>query len=198
LAEFLVIVIGAGMAGLNAAIQPKHAGIPYTVLEKNSGVGGTWYENRYPRARVDTHSRTYTHTVGADFVFPAECCEQSANEAYVNWLADHFDVRENIEFDTEVSSIVWDEVGNVWRLETDGPDGSRVYRANAVITAVGLLSRPNIPDIPGLANFGRHAFCLSTAVAFGAQLHLVPILLERGFSPTVAATIAGLIGATQV
>ena len=61
-----MVVIGAGMGGLNAAVQLKHAGIPFTVLEKNSSVGGTWYENRYPGARVDTPSRIYTHVFGAE------------------------------------------------------------------------------------------------------------------------------------
>jgi 4-hydroxyacetophenone monooxygenase len=65
LRNFRVAVIGAGMGGLNAAVQLKHAGIPYFVIEKNEDVGGTWFENRYPGARVDTPSRTYTHTYGS-------------------------------------------------------------------------------------------------------------------------------------
>ena len=66
-ADFSVVVIGAGMGGLNAAVHLKRAGIPFTVLEKNSSVGGTWYENRYPGARVDSPSRIYTHIYGAQF-----------------------------------------------------------------------------------------------------------------------------------
>src|SRR5712691_3598621 len=67
LRKFVVAVIGAGMGGLNAAVQLKHAGIPYFVIEKNDEVGCTWYENRYPGARVDSPSRTYTHIYGVDF-----------------------------------------------------------------------------------------------------------------------------------
>ena len=85
---FSVVVIGAGMGGLNAAVQLKHAGIPFTVLEKNSGVGGTWYENRYPGARVDSPSRTYTHIYGVDFPYPNPFCPQRENEKYFNWVAD--------------------------------------------------------------------------------------------------------------
>jgi 4-hydroxyacetophenone monooxygenase len=155
---FSVIVIGSGMAGLGAAVQLSHAGIPFTVLEKNSSVGGTWYENRYPGCRVDTPSRVYSHVFGVDFVYPGAYCEQSENEKYVNWVADHFDVRKNIVFDTEVKSIVWDDDAKVWEITSDDPDGPRIWRANAVITGVGLLSRPNVPDIPGLDTFDGEWF----------------------------------------
>jgi len=157
LGKFSVIIIGAGLTGLNAAVQLRHAGIPFTVLEKNPGVGGTWYENRYPGARVDTGSRTYTHIFGADFPYPSPYCPQIENEKYLNWVADHFDVRKNIVFGTEVRSLVWDEASTGWHLITRGPDGEQSRRADAVIVAVGFLSRPNIPQIDGLETFrGRY------------------------------------------
>jgi 4-hydroxyacetophenone monooxygenase len=158
LASFSVVVIGAGMGGLNAAVQLSHAGIPYVVLEKNSGVGGTWYENRYPGARVDTPSRTYTHIFGANFPYPSPYCEQSENEKYVNWVADHFDIRKHVEFDTEVTSITWDESAQMWEIAAEQPDGPRQWRANVVITAVGFLSRPNVPQINGLDSFRGPSF----------------------------------------
>src|SRR5690606_1842038 len=74
LQSFLVAVIGAGPGGLGAAVQLKRAGIPHVVIEKNSGVGGTWYENRYPGARVDSPSRMYTHTFGASYEYPNPFC----------------------------------------------------------------------------------------------------------------------------
>jgi len=106
--NFKVAVIGAGMGGLNAAIQMKHAGIPYFVIEKNEDVGGTWWENRYPGARVDSPSRTYTHTYGVDFEYPNAYCPQRENLKYFRWVADHFDVRKDITFKTEVKSVIWD------------------------------------------------------------------------------------------
>ena len=157
LGRFSVIIIGAGLCGLNAAVQLRHAGVPFTVLEKNPAVGGTWYENRYPGARVDTGSRTYTHIFGADFPYPAPYCPQDENEKYLNWVADNFDVQKNIIFDTEVRSVVWDEESAVWRVTAEGPDGGRSWQANVVIAAVGFLSRPNIPQIEGLETFkGRY------------------------------------------
>jgi hypothetical protein len=117
------------------------------------GVGGTWYENRYPGARVDSPSRTYSHTFGADFEYPNPFCEQNQNEKYFNWVTDKFGVRENIEFNTEVKSVIWDEDTKVWEIEAVGPDGPRVWHANAVISGVGFLARPNIPNLEGLATF---------------------------------------------
>jgi 4-hydroxyacetophenone monooxygenase len=158
LQDFSVLVIGAGMGGLNAAVQLKHAGIEFVVIEKNSGVGGTWFENRYPGARVDSPSRNYTHIFGAEYLPPYAFCPWDENERYFNWLADRFDVRDSIAFDTEVTSVVWDEGGAEWEVTAEGPEGRRVWRANAVISAVGFLSRPNLPEIDGADEFGGQAF----------------------------------------
>jgi 4-hydroxyacetophenone monooxygenase len=156
--DFSVIVVGAGMGGLNAAAQLRHAGIPFTVIEKNSGVGGTWYENRYPGARVDSPSRNYTHAFGVDFPYPNPFCGQAENEKYFNWIADTFELRPNIEFNTEVKSASWDEDEKVWEIKAVGPDGPRVWRVNAVISCVGFLARPNLPNIDGMQEFGGRSF----------------------------------------
>lgn len=153
-----VLVVGAGLGGLNAAVQLKRAGIPFAVLEKNPGVGGTWYENRYPGARVDSPSRTYTHLFGVDHVYPNPFCAQADNEKYFNWVADEFAVRGDIHFDTEVRSMVWDEDTGTWTVTAQGPEGERVWRATAIISAVGFLSRPNVPELPGAEAFHGPAF----------------------------------------
>ena len=97
------------MGGLNAAVQLKHAGIDFTVLEKNPGVGGTWFENTYPGARVDSPSRTYTHIFGVGIDLANPVCDRDENQRYFNRVADDFDVRRHIVFDTEVVSLRWDE-----------------------------------------------------------------------------------------
>jgi 4-hydroxyacetophenone monooxygenase len=158
LRKFVVAVIGAGMGGLNAAVQMKHAGIPYFVIEKNDEVGGTWYENRYPGARVDSPSRTYTHIYGVDFEYPNAFCPQRENLKYFKWVADHFDLRKHITFKSEVKSVIWDESAKLWEIKAEGPDGPRLWRANAVITSVGFLSRPNMPNIEGMESFEGKAF----------------------------------------
>jgi len=151
--DFSVTIIGAGMGGLNAAIQLQRAGIPFSVVEKNSGVGGTWYENRYPGARVDTPSRLYTHVFGVDYSYPYSYCPWTENQKYFDWVADTFDVREKIAFNTEVVSLDWDETGSLWNITVDGPEGRSTLKSNAVITAVGFLNRPSLPDIPGMERF---------------------------------------------
>lgn len=158
LKDFTVTVIGAGMGGLNAALQLRKAGFPFTVLEKNTGVGGTWWENRYPGARVDTPSRSYTHLFGVDFPYPNPFCEWRENVKYFDWVADHFDLRRHIQFETEVQALTWDEAAGEWQIDTLGPDGARTIRSRAVITSVGFLSRPNIPAIAGADTFAGAAW----------------------------------------
>jgi 4-hydroxyacetophenone monooxygenase len=156
--DFNVVVIGAGMGGLHAGVHLKRAGIPFTILERNSGVGGTWHQNRYPGARVDTPSRIYTHVYGVDFGFSGFFSPQQENERYFNWVADEFGVREHIRLDTTVESLVWREDEGVWEIEATGPDGPVQLRANGVISAVGFLDHPKIPDIDGLETFAGDAF----------------------------------------
>lgn len=158
LSQFSVAVIGAGMGGLGAAVQLRKAGIPYLIIEKNPDVGGTWYENRYPGARVDTPSRAYTHIFGADFVFDYAFSPQADNERYFHWVTDKFQLRDNIKFNTEVTSLTWDETTSLWRIEATGPGGHATFHANAVVCASGLLARPNVPEFEGAADFKGQIF----------------------------------------
>jgi 4-hydroxyacetophenone monooxygenase len=158
LENFVVAVIGAGMGGLNAAVHMKRAGIKYFVIEKNDEVGGTWYENKYPGARVDSPSRTYTHIYGVDFEYPNAFCPRAENLRYFKWVAERFGIRPDITFKTEVKSVVWDEAAKQWEIAADGPNGPRVWRANAVIASVGFLSRPNLPSIEGMESFKGPSF----------------------------------------
>ena len=77
---------------------------------------------------------------------------------YFKWVADNFDIRNDITFKTEVKSVVWDETAKLWEIKAEGPDGPRVWHANAVIASVGFLSRPNMPSIEGMETFEGKAF----------------------------------------
>jgi 4-hydroxyacetophenone monooxygenase len=156
--DFSVIVIGAGLGGLNAAVHLKRAGIPFVVLEKNAGIGGTWWENRYPGARVDSPSRVYTHVYGSRFVHPYPYCPQVENARYVDWVAETFDIRADIQLEVAVTSVEWDQGADAWDVAAETADGSVLYRANAVISAVGLFSRPHVPHFDGIDQFEGPAF----------------------------------------
>ena len=153
LQDFSVTIIGAALGGLNVALMLKRAGIRYTVIEKNAGVGGTWNETRYPGARVDTPSRGYTHIFGAHFPYSSPFCDWAENQRYFDWVADTFELRDDIVFNTEVRALTWDEESSTWEIEIEGPEGRSRLRSNAVVTATGFLNRPQIPEIEGAASF---------------------------------------------
>lgn len=156
--DFKVAVIGTGISGLNVAVQLKRAGIPFVVIEKNPEIGGSWYENRYPGARVDTPSRGYTHLFSYDYPFPWGYSPRDENLKYFKWVTDHFEIREQIDFETEVVSMCWSDEQKTWTLEAEHPSGVRTYEVNAVVSCVGFLSRPKLPAIEGMESFEGEAF----------------------------------------
>jgi 4-hydroxyacetophenone monooxygenase len=159
--KFKVAVIGTGISGLNVAVQLKQAGIPFVVFEKNPEVGGSWYENRYPGARVDTSSRGYTHLFSYDYPYEYSYSPRDHNLRYFKWVADTFGIRGNIVFNTEVTAMHWDDAAAKWTLKVDGPTGPDTQEFNAVISCVGFLSRPQMPVIEGMDIFGGVAFHLA-------------------------------------
>jgi 4-hydroxyacetophenone monooxygenase len=156
--DFKVAVIGTGISGLNVAVQLKQAGIPFVVFEKNPEVGGSWFENRYPGARVDTSSRGYTHLFSYDYPYDYSYSPRDDNLRYFKWVADHFNIRGNICFNTEVMAMLWDEASAKWSLKSQGPGGPDTSEFNAVISCVGFLSRPQMPVIEGMDSFAGDAF----------------------------------------
>src|ERR1700722_5321790 len=114
--DFQVVVVGGGIGGLNAAAYLRRLGLNFTLLERNSGVGGVWHENRYPGCRVDTQSRTYTHLIGVNYPLKSTYCTQEENQKYVDWMADSMDLRRDIEFNTEVNSLIWDDEARIWEI----------------------------------------------------------------------------------
>ena len=153
--DFEVAIIGAGMSGLLAAHRLQQAGIPFTIFEKNDEVGGTWYENTYPGCRVDNPNHNYSFSFAQRHDWPYHFSPQPVLHGYFADCCDAWGLRPSIRFGTEVASAVWSEDELVWELTLG--DGE-VVRANAVISAVGQLNRPNYPDIPGRDTFAGPAF----------------------------------------
>jgi 4-hydroxyacetophenone monooxygenase len=153
-ANLRVVVIGAGMSGILAAIRLEEAGIPYTVIEKNDAVGGTWYENRYPGCRVDVASQFYSYSFDMRPDWSEYFPRREEIHDYFESCVDRFGIRPHIRFRTEVTRAAWDEAASNWVLTLHDPDGGiSTLRADAIISAVGQLNRPRHPDIPGLVQF---------------------------------------------
>jgi 4-hydroxyacetophenone monooxygenase len=156
---FRVLVIGAGMSGLLAAIRLQEAGIPYLVVEKNPAVGGTWFENTYPGCRVDVANHFYCFSFEPNHEWSEFFCQRAELQDYFERCADRYGVREHIRFDTEVLSARYDERTAQWSVRLRAKHGpEEEITAHALISAVGQLNRPKIPELPGLDGFRGAAF----------------------------------------
>jgi 4-hydroxyacetophenone monooxygenase len=156
---FRVAVIGAGFGGVLAGIRLGQAGIPYTIFEKNDSVGGTWYENTYPDLRVDVPNHFYSYSFRPNPNWSDYFSRGPEIEAYLEACARETGVRECVRFGTEVTRVDWDEATSRWHLALRGRDGrEEVFAANAVISAVGMLNRPKLPEIEGLETFAGPSF----------------------------------------
>jgi 4-hydroxyacetophenone monooxygenase len=156
---FRVAVIGAGMSGLLAAHRLHQAGVDVVVLEKNHDVGGTWFENTYPGCRVDVANLFYSYSFAQRNDWPDHFSPQPVLLDYFRTQADRLGLRPLVRFDTEVTAVELDEAAMTWTLQLSGPGGhEEALEANAVVSAVGQLNRPNMPDIPGIERFEGPAF----------------------------------------
>jgi len=152
--QFEVIIIGAGVTGLYALYHLRGLGLSVRAFEDGGGVGGTWYWNRYPGARFDSESYTYGYSFSPELLQEWEWCEhyaaQPETERYLNYVADKFDLRRDIQLNSRVEALIWEDDANCWLVRlTDG----RQARAPFVISAVGILSAHYVPDFVGLDTF---------------------------------------------
>jgi 4-hydroxyacetophenone monooxygenase len=143
-ADLPVVVIGLGMSGLLAAIRLKEAGFPFTVVEKNDGVGGTWFENSYPGARVDVGNHFYCYSFEPSDHWTEYFAQQPELQAYFEGVTRKHGIEPHVRWRTEVTGCTWD--GERWQVQLDNGE---VLSARAVISAVGQLNRPYVPDVPG-------------------------------------------------
>jgi 4-hydroxyacetophenone monooxygenase len=149
-ADFKVLVIGAGVSGLCAAINLQMLGINFEVIERNSTVGGVWWENRYPGAGVDTPNHLYSYSF-APFDWKKYFCLRDELHSYLEHVCDNFEVRNNIRFETGVERIEYQDSRQKWLVTLRLPDGTlQQTEANVVISAAGIFNPPVFPDIDGL------------------------------------------------
>ncbi len=154
-----VVVVGAGFAGLYALHRLRKQGLSVRVFEAADGVGGVWYWNRYPGARCDVESVDYSYSFDEDLQQEWNWTEKYATQpeilAYLNHVADRFDLHRDISFETRVTDMVLDEKTLRWEVRTDRGD---VVSARFCILAVGPLSNANIPAIEGLDSFAGEVY----------------------------------------
>ena len=194
-----VLVVGAGLSGLVMGYRLKQAGIPFTIVEKNEGPGGTWFENRYPGARVDVPSHCYSFSFTRDFAWPELFSPWPVLRRYFAQMADQLGLTGSIRYGVQVTRAVYDEDTNEWTVSLRSDAGKEAQRVRVLVSAVGQLNRPLIPTIEnedafqgqrfhtscwpeGLDVAGRKIIVIGTAAT---ALQLIPELANLGAKVTV-------------
>src|SRR6185369_2637668 len=153
-AQLDAIVVGGGVAGLYALHRLRKLGLRVRVFEAGSGVGGTWFWNRYPGARCDVESLEYSYSFSnelqQEWKWPERYGTQPEILKYINHVADRFDLRRDVQLNTRIVSALFDDKTGDWTLKTDS--GEEI-RARYCVMAAGNLSTPRVPDFKGLKNF---------------------------------------------
>jgi cation diffusion facilitator CzcD-associated flavoprotein CzcO len=149
-------IIGAGPGGIAAAVRLLEAGHDDVVLlEKASGVGGTWWHNRYPGLSCDIPSHLYSFSFAPKLDWKRPYGGRDEIHAYMDGVVDQFELRDRIRFDTEVTRAKWDDARALWRVDTASGD---TFEFDVVVAGLGMFNELNWPDIPGLDSFGGTQF----------------------------------------
>jgi cation diffusion facilitator CzcD-associated flavoprotein CzcO len=196
-----VVIIGAGFSGLYALHRLRGLGLRCRIYETGSGVGGTWYWNRYPGARCDSESYFYCYSFSDELLqewtwterFPS----QEEIRRYLEFVADRLDLWPDIQLDTRVTTATYDDDTLRWRVETEHGE---TVRARYLVSAIGAISAANVPDIPGLDRFAGRWFHTGNWPHEGVDLtglrvgvigtgstgvQLIPVVAERAAELTV-------------
>jgi cation diffusion facilitator CzcD-associated flavoprotein CzcO len=157
--QYDAIVIGAGMSGMYQLYRLRELGMRVLVLEAGTGVGGTWYWNRYPGARFDSESYSYAFSFSKELLDEWNWSEHFSGQPetlrYLNHVADKFDLRRDIQFRGRVASACYQDATNTWDVTLE--DGSR-FHSRFLITGIGPLSAPTMPAIAGVDTFTGQSF----------------------------------------
>lgn len=157
--DFRVLIVGAGLSAMAAAVQLDRLGIAYDIVERHADLGGTWLINNYPEARVDVSSFVYQFKFEKNYPWSSFFAPRVELQQYANHIVDKYDIRRHIRFGTAVQGAEWDEDAKVWHVHClcDG-EQQETRTANVVISATGLFNTPRIPDIEGLDTFQGRMF----------------------------------------
>ncbi len=188
LSEHAVVVIGGGMSGILAAIRLKQNNIPYILLEKNPDKGGTWYENSYPGARVDIPAQIYCYSFEPSNSWQQFYPQQKELKTYFDHCVEKYQLQACIQYNTEATAVNWVENQKRWHITTHNHHTGEQSKliANSVISAVGQLNRPKIPDIHGSDSFD------------GAQFHSAQFQHQHDLRDKTVAIIGSGASAFQL
>jgi 4-hydroxyacetophenone monooxygenase len=153
-----VLIIGAGMSGILAAIKLAERGIKFKIYEKNINLGGTWFENRYPGARVDIANHFYSYSFEENHQWSEHFSQQPELLDYFKRCFDKYDIQKNTYFETQVTDMKFDDETKMWEVTSIHNKKSNKEVINIVLSCVGQLNQPKIPDIKGLDEFQGNMF----------------------------------------
>ncbi|MFT4099658.1 MAG: NAD(P)/FAD-dependent oxidoreductase [Burkholderiaceae bacterium] len=199
LAREHVLIVGAGVCAIALGVALGHLGIPYTIVEKNEELGGTWWINRYPGCGVDTPNHSYSYSFGAKNEWTRYFCQREELLGYLQKIAEQYGIRDHLRVNTELTSSRWDEAKRRWISTLKTPDGEETFESTVLVSAIGQLNDPSRARFDGEENFGGqilHSALWSEDIAIEGKrvavigtgataMQLVPAIADRVESLTV-------------
>ena len=199
LAQHHVLIVGAGVCAIALAVALGHLGIPYTIVEKNAELGGTWYVNRYPGCGVDTPNHSYSYSFGSRNAWTRYFCQREELLDYLKKVAAEHGIREHLRLNTQLTSSRWDEGKRRWISTLKTSDGEETFESTALVSAIGQLNDPSRAYFKGEEDFqgvilhsalwsddveldGKRVAVIGTGAT---SMQLVPSIADRVASVTV-------------
>ncbi len=199
LAQHHVLIIGAGVCAIALAVALGHLGIPYTIIEKNAELGGTWYVNRYPGCGVDTPNHSYSYSFGPRNAWTRYFCQREELLNYLKRVAEQYGIREHLRLNTRLTSSRWDEGKRRWLSTLKTEDGEAIFESTVLVSAIGQLNDPSRAHFRGEEDFrglilhsalwsddikldGKRVAVIGTGAT---SMQLVPSIADRVASVTV-------------
>lgn len=157
--NYRVVIIGGGINGISAAVNLDRLGIPYTLIDRQGDIGGTWMQNTYPEARVDTLGFSFQYKFESTYRWREMYPSAAELRGYLDYVATKYSVKKNCLFNREVIRAEWNDSRGNWTLTLRLHDNTTEHvTANSIISAVGLFSTVNLPDFKGMADFKGNVF----------------------------------------
>ncbi|MET4196295.1 NAD(P)/FAD-dependent oxidoreductase [Bradyrhizobium sp. LA6.12] len=194
-----VLIVGAGVCAIALGVALGHLGIPYTIVEKNAELGGTWWINRYPGCGVDTPNHSYSYSFGSGNAWTRYFCQREELLAYLLKVAEEYGIREHLRVNTELTASRWDEGKRRWISTLKTKSGEEIFESTALVSAIGQLNDPSRAHFKGEDSFkgtilhsalwsgdidldGKHVAVIGTGAT---SMQLVPSIAGRVASVTV-------------